>query len=62
MCVKEVHCTRVLKVGTQYFMHYKLCDVISFNLAVAAGKLSVHNKIVIENPKKEIRWRLEKLS
>jgi len=41
-------------------MHDQLCDVISY-CACTCGicKTSEHNKIVIENPKKENRWRLE---
>jgi len=51
MCVKEVP---EFLVGIKYSMHDQLCDIISYcACSCGIGKISVHNKIAIENPKKE---------
>ena len=50
MCVKEVP---EFLVGIKYSMHDQLCDVISYcACSCGIGKISVYNRIVIENPKK----------
>jgi len=43
-------------------MRDQLCDIISYRAcSCGIGKISVHNKIVIENQKREKGWRLEHL-
>jgi len=43
-------------------MRDQLCDVISCACSCEIGETSVHIKVVIENSKKQKRWRVENFS